>query len=81
MSATEANEFTSVLARVRGWTPELRLSLAQELLRSLSPAQSPSRPDGVPASVVQGMAAGSSPPPDDETVEKWLDEHRAEKLG
>jgi hypothetical protein len=34
---------------------------------------------GVPASDIRGIAAGSGPPPDDATVEQWVQEHRASK--
>ena len=36
---------------------------------------------GVPAAQVRGIAAGDGPPPDDETVSKWIQERRAEKYG
>ena len=36
---------------------------------------------GVPASVVRGIAAGKNPPPDDATIDRWLNEHRTEKYG
>jgi predicted DNA-binding antitoxin AbrB/MazE fold protein len=36
---------------------------------------------GVPVEQVLGMAAGQGPPPDDETVRRWIDEYRMEKYG
>ena len=36
---------------------------------------------GVPAEKVRGMAAGAGSPPDDETVNRWIHEHRVEKHG
>jgi hypothetical protein len=38
-------------------------------------------PRGVPAEQVRGIAAGDGPPPDDETVKRWIQERRAEKYG
>jgi hypothetical protein len=38
-------------------------------------------PRGVPAEQVLGIAAGDGPPPDDETVKRWIQERRAEKFG
>ena len=38
-------------------------------------------PRGVPAEQVRGIAAGAGPPPDDETVERWIQERRVEKFG
>ena len=39
----------------------------------------PIRPRGVPAAQVLGIAAGKGPPPDDETVKRWIAEHRLEE--
>jgi hypothetical protein len=75
----ERTEFEDVLSRVRGWTPEMRLSLAEQLLRSLHPAIQTAGLRGVPVEQVRGIAANDRPPPDDETVERWVEEHRAEK--
>jgi hypothetical protein len=36
---------------------------------------------GIPASAVRGIAAGDGPPPDVETVERWLQVRRADKFG
>jgi hypothetical protein len=38
-------------------------------------------PRGVPAGQVRGTAAGEGPPPDDETVNRWIQERRVEKFG
>jgi len=39
------------------------------------------RPRGVPAEQVRGIAAGDGSPPDDETVNRWIQERRVEKYG
>jgi hypothetical protein len=36
-------------------------------------------PRGVPAAQIRGISAGVSLPPDDETVNRWLEERRMEK--
>ena len=36
---------------------------------------------GVPAEKVRGIAAGDGSPPDDETVNQWIQERRLEKHG
>jgi predicted DNA-binding antitoxin AbrB/MazE fold protein len=36
---------------------------------------------GVPASQVLGIAAGNGPPPDDETVRRWIEERRLQRAG
>lgn len=40
-----------------------------------------SAPRGVPAEQVRGIAAGVGPPPNDETVTRWIQERRVEKYG
>ncbi len=46
-----------------------------------SPDGTGSQPRGVPAAAIRGIAAGSGEPPDDATVERWLQERRLEKYG
>jgi hypothetical protein len=82
MSTAEANDLSEVLNRVKDWTPAQRITLARRILETLETAQQPAR--GLPARSVQeliGIGAGDSPPPDDETVRRWIDEHRMEKYG
>jgi hypothetical protein len=79
MSPSESNEYQDVLRRLCTWTPEMRLSLAEDLLRSLHPVVLPGALRGVPVEGVLGIAAGREPPPDDETVRRWVAEYRAEK--
>src|SRR5262245_28307856 len=81
MSISQVGEYQGVLARVQTWAPEMRLTLAEELLRSLHPALRTTGPRGVPAEQVCGLAAGNGPPPDDDTVRQWIDERRLEKHG
>jgi len=38
-------------------------------------------PRGVPAEQVRGIAADESPPPDDETVKRWIQDRCAQKFG
>jgi hypothetical protein len=79
VSTTELNELEDVLSRVLTWTPEMRLRLAEQMLRSLQTDVMPSGLRGVPAELVQGIAASDGPPPDDETVRRWIDAHLTEK--
>jgi hypothetical protein len=78
---TQLAEYQQLLTRARSLEPELRLTMAEELLRSLHGAVRPVGLRGVPAAQVRGLAAGSGPPPDDETLRRWLEEHRVEKYG
>jgi hypothetical protein len=49
---------------------------ALEVLESVAPG-----PRGVPAEQVRGIAAGDGGPPNDDTVNRWVQEHRVEKYG
>jgi hypothetical protein len=57
----------------------MRLTLAEEILRSLHLVLRPSEPRGVPAQRVRGIAAGDGPLPDDDTIKQWIQEGRMEK--
>jgi hypothetical protein len=80
MDAVETSRLVEILEQVKGWAPESRIVLARRILETLEPATTRPRAKGV-RSVQEliGMGAGGSPPPDDETVRRWIDEHRAEK--
>jgi hypothetical protein len=82
MSIAEANELSEVLDRVKSWSPESRIVLARRILETLETAQ-PSTRGHTARSVREliGIGAGDSPPPDDKTVRRWIDEHRMEKYG
>jgi hypothetical protein len=82
MNTTEATELTDVLSRVSHWSPESRIVLARRILETLEGPQLPVR--GLrPRSVQEliGLGAGGSPAPDDDTVRRWIDDHRMEKYG
>jgi hypothetical protein len=81
MSTADIAEFTNVLDKVRSWPPAMRLTLAEEVLRSLHPALRPNGRQGVPADQVRGIGAGEGPAPDEETVRQWIEERRTEKYG
>jgi hypothetical protein len=81
MAIASSPDYDQVLMQVRSWPPEMRINLAQDLLRSLQAEFHIREPRGVPSERVRGMAAGEGSPPDDETVRRWLDERRQEKLG
>jgi hypothetical protein len=40
-----------------------------------------SSPRGMPAAAIRGIAAGQCDPPDDATVEQWLQDRRLQKHG
>lgn len=71
----------TVMRAVQAWPLEDQLALAQEILHR---AEDPFIQEPVVAPDSQGLAgliANGSPPPTDEEVAQWLDEHRMEKYG
>ncbi len=82
MNAVEASQFADIIERVKDWPPESRIVLARRHSgdsRIRGRAARPPKAGSVQEWI--GMGAGGSPPPDDETVRRWIDEHRAEKYG
>jgi hypothetical protein len=82
MSTVESSEIVDVLERVKTWSPPERITLARRILETLEPADTPAPPrTGRSVQELIGMGAGDSPPPDDDTVRRWIDEQRVEKYG
>lgn len=82
MNVVETGQVAEVLERVKDWPPESRIVLARRILETLESGATPARAR-TSRSVREliGIGAGDSPPPDDETVRRWIDEHRAERWG
>ncbi len=86
MSIAEATELADVLNRVKTWPTTLRITLARKILESLDKAEArpaPPAPEtrGLSAAEVRGLLKTDRPTPDDETVERWIEEQRMEKYG
>lgn len=86
MSVAEPNEIGAILDRVQTWPPAQRIILARKILESLeAPASVPtptlSAKRGHSAVEVRNLLTLDRPAPDDETVRRWIDEHRMEKYG
>jgi hypothetical protein len=88
MSTVEATELTDVLNRVSTWPTTLRITLARKILESLdegkvlAPGSPPTRKTrGLSAAEVRTLLNADRPAPDDETVNRWIDEQRMEKYG
>jgi hypothetical protein len=68
-----------VLDRVKSWPQAQRISLARGILETLKhPADRPER-RGRPVAELSGLGAGEAPPPDDQQVDRWIEEYRMEK--
>jgi hypothetical protein len=86
MSTAEATELKDILNRITAWPTTLRITLAHKILESLDTVEAQAatptpKTRGLSAAEVRGLITTDRPPPDDETVECWIDQHRMEKYG
>lgn len=73
-------DINSIIDQVKPWPEEDRVALAYLILRDMRiQTRQPAPRDTFSRAL--GVAAGSSPPPDDATVKKWIEEHRQQKYG
>ncbi|WIG59847.1 MAG: hypothetical protein OJF49_002594 [Ktedonobacterales bacterium] len=72
-----------IFEAVSAWPAQDRLSLAYRILQSVTPRESVSASEKSAAlQRLRGLLArDNTPPPTDEDVARWLDEHREEKYG
>lgn len=82
----ESDEFNLILDRIESWPPGRRIALARRILETLKSSGPMARaasepPRGLSAREVQSLFKTDHPAPDDETVERWVDEYRSEKYG
>ena len=70
--------FKNVVEQIKNWSPDYRLALAQEILRSLKPTLAQTTTQGSTLNRALGLLATETPPSDD-TVHQWLREKREEK--
>ena len=61
--------------------PEVPTGKAELVVTVESRMTARPQPWGVPAAEIRGIGAGICTPPDDDAVERWIDERRAEKYG
>lgn len=86
MTTTEPRapaDYKAILAAINAWPLPYRLALMQEILRVMTPEMSPTQPSQSKHGFerARGLLASDQPPPSDEEVEQWLEEHRMEKYG
>ena len=74
----QPDNFESVLKEVTAWPPEHRASLAHAIIESLRQDAPRKKPT---VDRIIGIARGDGPPPTDEQVKQWIDEHRMRKYG
>ena len=73
-------DISSILERVKPWPEEDRVALAYMILRDMRKRTREPAPRRTLDRAI-GVARGSSPPPDDATVKRWIEEHRLRKYG
>ena len=89
MSTVHSQSLSEVLDTVKHWPPETRVSLARMILETVesppmlgqTPEESGPLRRGKPVELLIGLGAGSGPPPSDDLVRQWIEEHRMEKYG
>lgn len=80
MSLEHESDIQAILTRVSPWPEEERVALAYMILRNMRKQTREPAPRNT-VDQAAGIAQGNSPPPDDETVQRWIEEHRLRKYG
>jgi len=79
MQTTENAQYKTILAQVTTWSAEERLTLIQEILRTLrEDLERVQREKGTLDSAL-GLLATDEPAPTDETIHGWISEHKEKK--
>jgi hypothetical protein len=73
-------EIESILAQIKPWPEEDRVTLACLILRDMRKQTRAPAPRAT-AERALGIGRGRSSPPDDATVEQWMNEHLQRKYG
>lgn len=78
--ATRQIEYDHVIAQVRRWSPDRRLTLVRDILNTLP--TTPEQPQREPTlQQALGLLATEQPAPSDEVIQQWLRERQMEKYG
>jgi len=73
-------EIETIIRQVTPWPEEDRVALAYLILRDMRKKTRESAPRQT-LKEAAGIAKGSTSPPDDATVKKWVEERRQQKYG
>jgi hypothetical protein len=71
--------YQQILEAVRQWPDARRLTLVQDVLKTLEPEARLRQKQTLPQAL--GLLETSAPPPSDEEIRQWLEDHRTEKYG
>lgn len=74
------HEIVTIIDQVKPWPEEDRVALAYLILRDMRKKTREPAPRFTLDRAL-GIARGNAPAPDDETVRKWIEEHRQQKCG
>jgi hypothetical protein len=81
MNTPETTDYEAILKIVRDWPPARRITLMQEVLKTLAPIEAGAPPHGATLDRALGLLATTQPVPSDEDIARWLDERRMERYG
>ena len=81
MSVDHQANYHDLLALVKEWRREDRLTFVRDVMKTLVPAQEDVQRRRAPLSEALGIAATDRPPPSDDEVDQWLVDRRTEKYG
>ena len=79
--SNEAANYETILKTVVAWPPATRLTLVQDVLKSLVPVLDAGRPRRNTLHEALGLLATGQPAPSDAEIQRLLDERRTEKFG
>jgi hypothetical protein len=82
MGIVQTTDYDGVLKIVQTWPAARRLTLVQEVLKTLAPADVTERsPRSRTLEQARGLLTTGRSAPTDEEIEQWLDERRTERYG
>jgi hypothetical protein len=73
------SDLENIIRQVSSWPAGARLTLARRLLEGLEPSPGSGERHGYSAAEAAALVNSRQPAPDDETVRRWVEEHRSEK--
>jgi dihydroneopterin aldolase len=80
MSISDIENYKSVLNIIQGWSQEQRVSLVQDVLKTLSNEMKTDEPKETLKKALS-LLNPVIPAPSDSEIKEWLEEHRMEKYG
>jgi ClpP class serine protease len=81
MQTTASAQYKTILAQVTTWSAEERLSLIREILRTHKEELKRVQRDKGTLDSALGLLATDAPAPTDETIHRWISEHKEKKYG